>query len=84
MSPVVATQILACLREIRIDRNKINTLQENSRYMRLKNSRYMRQKLKKLGFQLLGDKASPIIPILIFNPGKWLNFHELVCYKDWP
>lgn len=73
MSPVIATQILGCLREIIRDQSRIKKLQENSRFMRTK--------LKKLGFQLLGHKDSPIVPVLIFNPGKIGEFSRTCLLK---
>lgn len=73
MSPVVATQILETLREIQRDTSRIKKAQENTKYMR--------KKLERLGFQLLGDKASPIVPILIFNPGKIAEFSRLCLLK---
>merc|ERR1719150_1760625 len=42
--------------------DKIKQLKENSNYFRAE--------LTKMGFQVLGDIDSPIIPILIANPGK--------------
>ncbi|KAJ2077833.1 serine palmitoyltransferase component [Coemansia sp. RSA 988] len=44
------------------------------------NSRYFAQKLKELGFMIIGDYGAPIIPLMLFNPTKMLAFaHE--CHK---
>jgi len=34
------------------------------------NGAYMRRELKKLGFAIVGDDASPIIPLMLYNPAK--------------
>jgi serine palmitoyltransferase len=34
------------------------------------NARYLSSGLRKLGFIVYGDRDSPIIPLLIFHPGK--------------
>jgi len=72
MSPAICQQILTSLSIITgqdgttdgIDR--LNAIRENSIY-------FMRQ-LKKLGFIVYGDEGSPIVPMLIFNPGKLASF----------
>ncbi|KAJ7099727.1 serine palmitoyltransferase 2 [Mycena epipterygia] len=45
------------------------------------NSRYLNRGLAKLGFILYGSPASPIVPLLLFNPGKMNMFHRLM--KDY-
>lgn len=42
------------------------------------NSRYFARGLKKLGFITYGHPASPIVPLLVFNPGKLPMFHRLM------
>ncbi|KAI7747875.1 hypothetical protein M8C21_018550, partial [Ambrosia artemisiifolia] len=34
------------------------------------NSNYFRSELLKMGFEVLGDNDSPIMPIMLYNPGK--------------
>jgi len=46
------------------------------------NSRYLARALKKLGFITYGHASSPIVPLLIFNPGKLPMFHRMM--KDRP
>ncbi|GER53797.1 serine palmitoyltransferase [Striga asiatica] len=41
---------------------KLARLQENSNFFRFE--------LRKMGFEVLGDKDSPIIPVMLYNPGK--------------
>ncbi|KAJ7777862.1 serine palmitoyltransferase 2 [Mycena maculata] len=42
------------------------------------NSRYLHLGLKKLGFITYGIPESPIVPLLLFNPGKMNMFHRLM------
>lgn len=69
MSPVVAAQILYCLREIIIDKTRIERLQLNNRKLR--------RALQERNFYLLGDRESAIVPILIPSPGKIGEFSRL-------
>ncbi|PVU98804.1 hypothetical protein BB559_001266 [Furculomyces boomerangus] len=44
------------------------------------NSSYFMRKLREMGFLILGDQGSPVVPLLLFNPGKIPAFsHE--CLK---
>ncbi|KAJ7508767.1 serine palmitoyltransferase 2, partial [Mycena galericulata] len=45
------------------------------------NSRYLHLGLKKLGFVTCGIPDSPIVPLLLFNPGKMNLFHRFM--KDY-
>ncbi|CAH7687764.1 serine palmitoyltransferase [Phakopsora pachyrhizi] len=42
------------------------------------NARYLSSGLRKLGFIVYGDRDSPIIPLLIFHPGKMLQFSRMM------
>ncbi|KAJ6588502.1 pyridoxal phosphate-dependent transferase [Mycena capillaripes] len=42
------------------------------------NSRYLHEGLTKLGFITYGHPMSPVIPLLLFNPGKMNMFHRLM------
>ncbi|KAI6015260.1 pyridoxal phosphate-dependent transferase [Pisolithus orientalis] len=42
------------------------------------NSRYLHAGLKKLGFITYGHPFSPIVPLLIFNPGKMATFARMM------
>ncbi|KJA23889.1 hypothetical protein HYPSUDRAFT_184581 [Hypholoma sublateritium FD-334 SS-4] len=48
------------------------------------NSRYLHTGLKKLGFITYGHAASPIVPLLLFNPGKMNMFHRLMRARALP
>lgn len=72
MSPVVCRQILTALRVIRgddgtsIGKQKITQLRENSNYFRMR--------MKELGLHVYGHINSPIIPVMIYHPGKVAAF----------
>eukprot|EP00730_Choanoeca_flexa_P007285 TRINITY_DN12308_c2_g12_i2.p1 TRINITY_DN12308_c2_g12~~TRINITY_DN12308_c2_g12_i2.p1 ORF type:complete len:532 (+),score=132.61 TRINITY_DN12308_c2_g12_i2:82-1596(+) len=68
MSPPVVQQVLASMKII-MGRDgtddgprRIKALAENARYFR--------QAIKKLGFIVYGNDASPIVPVMLFMPGK--------------
>ncbi|KAJ2251592.1 serine palmitoyltransferase component, partial [Coemansia sp. RSA 1287] len=44
------------------------------------NSKYFAKGLRKLGFMILGDPGSPIVPLLLFNPAKMPAFSR-ECLK---
>ncbi|KAJ7122952.1 serine palmitoyltransferase 2 [Mycena epipterygia] len=48
------------------------------------NSRYLHQGLIKLGFITYGHPASPIVPLLLFNPGKMNMFHRMMKDRQTP
>lgn len=48
------------------------------------NSRYLHEGLKKLGFITYGHPASPIVPLLLFNPGKMRVFHRMMKERQTP
>jgi serine palmitoyltransferase len=57
----------------------------HSRLRRLAfNSRYLARALKKLGFITYGHSSSPIVPLLIFNPGKLPLFHRMMKDRETP
>ena len=57
----------------------------SSRLRRLTfNSRYLHNGLDKLGFITYGHPASPIVPLLIFNPGKMNMFHRMMKERSTP
>lgn len=78
LSPVVTQQILTAFRVISgqdgttIGRQKIENL--------LANSNYFRSELLRLGLHVYGDFDSPIIPVLIYLPGKVAAFSR-ECLK---
>ena len=57
----------------------------SSRLRRLAfNSRYLHNGLIKLGFITYGHPASPIVPLLLFNPGKMNMFHRMMKERPTP
>jgi serine palmitoyltransferase len=48
------------------------------------NSRYLHEGLKKLGFITYGHPSSPIVPLLLFNPGKMRVFHRMMKERQTP
>lgn len=78
--PAVLVQIASALRIIAGD---LVPGQGDERLQRLAfNSRYLRLGLKRLGFIVYGHDDSPIIPVLLFNPGKMPAFsHEMLRRK---
>ncbi|KAF9484071.1 PLP-dependent transferase [Pholiota conissans] len=48
------------------------------------NSRYLHNGLIKLGFITYGHPASPIVPLLLFNPGKMNMFHRMMKDRQTP
>ncbi|KAG1743721.1 pyridoxal phosphate-dependent transferase [Suillus paluster] len=48
------------------------------------NSRYLHAGLKKLGFIIHGHPFSPIVPLLIFNPGKVTTFSRMMRSRSTP
>jgi serine palmitoyltransferase len=45
------------------------------------NSNFFRSELQKMGFEVLGDKDSPIMPIMLYNPAKIPAFSR-ECLKQ--
>lgn len=72
MAAPVAQQILGVLKTIM---GTVGDGEGQRRISRLaRNSRYFRQKLKQLGFIVYGNDDSPVVPLLIYFPGKIVAF----------
>ena len=48
------------------------------------NSRYLSRGLKKLGFITYGSDDSPIVPLMLFNPGKMCVFSRMMKQRATP
>ncbi|KAG7095718.1 hypothetical protein E1B28_006431 [Marasmius oreades] len=48
------------------------------------NSFYLHRGLDKLGFITYGHPASPIVPLILFNPGKMMMFHRMMKDREVP
>eukprot|EP00730_Choanoeca_flexa_P007293 TRINITY_DN12308_c2_g5_i12.p2 TRINITY_DN12308_c2_g5~~TRINITY_DN12308_c2_g5_i12.p2 ORF type:complete len:502 (+),score=122.79 TRINITY_DN12308_c2_g5_i12:2646-4151(+) len=68
MSPPIAQQVLASLKII-MGRDGSNDGLERIQQL-AENARYFRRGIKDLGFIVYGNDASPIVPVLIYLPGK--------------
>lgn len=79
-APSVLMQILASLKIIA---GELSPGQGEERLQRIAfNSRYLRLGLKRLGYIVYGHDDSPIIPVMLYNPGKMAAFsHEMLKRK---
>lgn len=79
-SPSVLMQILSSLKIIE---GELCPGQGEERLQRITfNSRYLRLGLKRLGYIVSGHDDSPIIPVMLYNPGKMPAFsHEMLKRK---
>lgn len=75
MPPVVAVQIIKCLRRMRTKAG-IAEIQELA-----EKSQYFRSALIKMGFIVIGEKNSPVVPLMLYNPGKIAEFSRM-CLKE--
>jgi serine palmitoyltransferase len=64
-APPVLVQILSSLRQITSTAAGLERLQRITF-----NSRYLRLGLKRLGFIAYGHDDSPVIPVILYHPGK--------------
>ncbi|PTB81806.1 serine palmitoyl transferase subunit [Trichoderma longibrachiatum ATCC 18648] len=78
-APSVLMQILTSLKLIN---GEISPGQGEERLQRIAfNSRYLRLGLKRLGMIVTGDDDSPIIPVLLYHPGKMPAFSRLMLAR---
>ncbi|KAJ7507318.1 pyridoxal phosphate-dependent transferase [Mycena galericulata] len=62
-----------------LDASLASGIEGRTRLRRLAfNSRYLHLGLKKLGFITYGIPESPIVPLLLYNPGKMILFHRMM------
>jgi serine palmitoyltransferase len=55
-----------------LGRQKLQALRDNSNYFRMR--------LQEIGLHVLGQYDSPVLPVMLFEPGKIMNFTR-ECYK---
>lgn len=48
------------------------------------NSRYLSRALNKLGFITYGHDNSPIVPVMLYHPGKMATFHRMMRERQTP
>ncbi|KAF9762566.1 Serine palmitoyltransferase 2 [Nosema granulosis] len=76
MSPIVATQVLEslrCIRDTKEGRVKLKILRRNTKLMR--------EGLSSLGFIILGNEHSPVVPVLVSSFGKLGEFSR-ICREE--
>lgn len=74
--PAVLQQIATSMRIIS---GELNGNEGRERLQRIAfNSRYLRLGLKRLGFIIYGADDSPVIPLLLYNPGKMPSFSRMM------
>lgn len=79
MPPPVLAQIVS---SVRIIKGELNPGEGQDRLHRLAfYSRYLRLGLKRLGFILYGSDDSPVIPLLLYTPGKMAAISRML-YKE--
>ncbi|CAM9755992.1 unnamed protein product [Chrysoparadoxa australica] len=77
LSPVVARQVLVAFKVIMgedgttLGKHKLKALKDNSNFVR--------NRLEKMGVHVYGDYNSPVIPVLLYMPGKIAAFSR-ECY----
>ncbi|XP_035029277.1 serine palmitoyltransferase 3 [Hippoglossus stenolepis] len=72
MSPPITEQIIRAMKCIM---GKDGTTEGIKRVRQLaENTRYFRARLKEMGFIIYGDDDSPVVPILLYMPGKVVAF----------
>ncbi|KAJ0748051.1 putative serine C-palmitoyltransferase [Helianthus annuus] len=68
ISPPAAQQIISAIKVITGEDGSSRGAQKLAQIR--DNSNYFRSELLKMGFEVLGDNDSPIMPIMLYNPGK--------------
>lgn len=79
MSPVCAQQTLSALNVIM---GKDGTDTGKKKLLQLReNSNYFRSKLKEMGFIIFGSADSPIIPLMLYHPTKFIGFSTMLLAR---
>ncbi|RZC60519.1 hypothetical protein C5167_022282 [Papaver somniferum] len=68
ISPPAAQQIISSIRVILGEDGSSRGAQKLTRIR--ENSNFFRSELQKMGFEVLGDNDSPVMPIMLYNPAK--------------
>lgn len=79
MSPPAAQQVISSIRVILGEDGSNRGAQKLARIR--ENSNFFRSELKKMGFEVLGDNDSPVMPIMLYNPAKIPAFSR-ECLKQ--
>nr|ADN33867.1 serine palmitoyltransferase [Cucumis melo subsp. melo] len=68
ISPPAAQQIISSIKVILGEDGSSRGAQKLARIR--ENSNFFRSELQKMGFEVLGDNDSPVMPIMLYNPAK--------------
>eukprot|EP00300_Choanocystis_sp_HF-7_P036428 c52273_g1_i1.p1 GENE.c52273_g1_i1~~c52273_g1_i1.p1 ORF type:complete len:518 (+),score=93.53 c52273_g1_i1:38-1591(+) len=80
MSPACVQQ---CLSALKIMRGDDGTTLGRDKLLRLReNSNLVRQRLTQMGCHVLGEKDSPVIPVMLYNPTKMSAFSRLALERN--
>ncbi|XP_061140673.1 serine palmitoyltransferase 3 isoform X3 [Syngnathus typhle] len=80
MSPPIAEQIIRTIKCITGQDGSTEGIRRIRQLAR--NTRYFRAKVKKLGFIIYGNDDSPVVPVLLYMPGKVVAFaREMLARK---
>ncbi|GMH23463.1 hypothetical protein Nepgr_025306 [Nepenthes gracilis] len=79
ISPPAAQQIISAIKVILGEDGSSRGAQKLARIR--ENSNFFRSELQKMGFEVLGDNDSPIMPIMLYNPSKIPAFSR-ECLKQ--
>ena len=79
MSPPAAQQILSAIQVLLGEDGSIRGAQKLARIR--ENSNFFRSELQKMGFEVLGDNDSPVMPIMLYSPSKIAAFSR-ECLKQ--
>nr|KJB51269.1 hypothetical protein B456_008G209600 [Gossypium raimondii] len=79
ISPPAAQQIISSIKVILGEDGSSRGAQKLARIR--ENSNFFRSELQKMGFEVLGDNDSPIMPIMLYNPAKIPAFSR-ECLKQ--
>lgn len=79
MSPPAAQQVISSIMVILGEDGSNRGAQKLARIR--ENSNFFRSELKKMGFEVLGDNDSPVMPIMLYNPAKIPAFSR-ECLKQ--
>ncbi|KAH9791665.1 Long chain base biosynthesis protein 2a [Citrus sinensis] len=79
ISPPAAEQIISAIQVVIGEDGSCRGAQKLARIR--ENSNFFRSKLQKMGFEVLGDNDSPVMPIMVYNPAKVSSFSR-ECLKQ--
>ncbi|XP_077212163.1 long chain base biosynthesis protein 2a [Tasmannia lanceolata] len=79
MSPPAVQQVISAIKVILGEDGSNRGAQKLSRIR--ENSNFFRSELHKMGFEVLGDNDSPVMPIMLYNPAKIPAFSR-ECLKQ--